>query len=77
LLIGPSCAILDSQGRLVWCADNDHALMHLEKDGTLGAAIVLAEGEGIGDGIKVDTSGKPNRAASAGNPGLLRDSCTA
>src|SRR6185436_16976700 len=23
LLIGPSCASLDSQGRLIWCADND------------------------------------------------------
>ena len=34
LLIGPSCASLDSQGRLVWCADNDRAVMRLEKDGT-------------------------------------------
>jgi gluconolactonase len=34
LLIGPSCASLDSQGRLIWCADNDRALMRLEKDGT-------------------------------------------
>jgi gluconolactonase len=34
LLIGPSCASLDSQGRLVWCADNDRTLMRLEKDGT-------------------------------------------
>ncbi len=34
LLIGPSCAGLDSQGRLIWCADNDRALMRLEKDGT-------------------------------------------
>ncbi|HEU4617361.1 MAG TPA: SMP-30/gluconolactonase/LRE family protein [Gammaproteobacteria bacterium] len=34
LLIGPSCASLDSAGRLIWCADNDRALMRLEKDGT-------------------------------------------
>ena len=34
LLIGPSCASRDSQGRLIWCADNDRALMRLEKDGT-------------------------------------------
>jgi len=34
LLIGPSCTGLDSRGRLVWCADNDRALMRLEPDGT-------------------------------------------
>ena len=34
LLIGPSCASLDSQGRLIWCADNDRTLNRLEKDGT-------------------------------------------
>ncbi|HET7134058.1 MAG TPA: SMP-30/gluconolactonase/LRE family protein, partial [Gammaproteobacteria bacterium] len=34
LLIGPSCAGLDSQGRLLWCADNDRTLNRLEKDGT-------------------------------------------
>jgi gluconolactonase len=34
LLIGPSCASLDSVGRLIWCADNDRELMRLEKDGT-------------------------------------------
>jgi gluconolactonase len=34
LLIGPSCASLDSLGRLIWCADNDRALMRLEKDGS-------------------------------------------
>jgi gluconolactonase len=33
LLIGPSCASLDSQGRLIWCADNDRTVMRLEKDG--------------------------------------------
>ena len=34
LLIGPSCTSLDSQGRVIWCADNDRAVMRLEKDGT-------------------------------------------
>lgn len=34
LLVGPSCTGLDSQGRLLWCASNDNALMRLEKDGT-------------------------------------------
>ena len=34
ILIGPSCASLDSQGRLIWCADNDRAVMRLEQDGT-------------------------------------------
>jgi gluconolactonase len=34
LLIGPSCTGLDSQGRLIWCADNDRRLMRLEADGT-------------------------------------------
>jgi len=34
LLIGPSCASLDSEGRVIWCADNDRAVMRLEKDGT-------------------------------------------
>jgi gluconolactonase len=33
LLIGPSCASLDSQGRVIWCADNDRTVMRLEKDG--------------------------------------------
>src|SRR5690554_4371694 len=34
LLIGPSCTGLDSQGRLIWCANNDRALMRLEPDGS-------------------------------------------
>ncbi len=33
LLIGPGCTGLDTQGRLIWCADNDRAVMRLEKDG--------------------------------------------
>ncbi len=34
LLIGPSCASLDSQGRLIWCAVNDRTVNRLEADGT-------------------------------------------
>jgi len=34
LLIGPSCTGLDSQGRVIWCADNDRTLMRLEADGS-------------------------------------------
>jgi gluconolactonase len=41
ILIGPSCAALDVQGRLVWCADNDRTINRLEKDGT---RTVLAAG---------------------------------
>ncbi|HEX6992837.1 MAG TPA: SMP-30/gluconolactonase/LRE family protein [Gammaproteobacteria bacterium] len=41
LLIGPSCTGLDSKGRLVWCANNDRALMRLEPD---GSRTVLANG---------------------------------
>jgi gluconolactonase len=43
LLIGPSCTGLDSQGRLVWCANNDRTLMRLEPD---GSRTVLASGAG-------------------------------
>ena len=41
LLIGPSCTGLDSAQRLIWCANNDRALMRLEADGT---RTVLATG---------------------------------
>lgn len=41
ILIGPSCAALDGQGRLVWCADNDRTVNRLEPDGT---RTVLAAG---------------------------------
>lgn len=34
LLIGPGCASLDAQNRLVWCAKNDLAIKRLESDGT-------------------------------------------
>ena len=33
-LVGSGCASLDAQGRLVWCAKNDGAVMRLEADGT-------------------------------------------
>jgi gluconolactonase len=46
LLIGPSCASLDSQGRLIWCADNDRQVMRLEKDGT--TRTVLSSGSNDG-----------------------------
>jgi gluconolactonase len=46
LLIGPSCASLDSQGRLIWCADNDRAVMRLEKDGI--TRTVLSSGSNDG-----------------------------
>jgi gluconolactonase len=41
IIIGPNCAGLDSQGRLVWCAGQDLAVKRLEKDGT---RTVLADG---------------------------------
>jgi gluconolactonase len=34
LLIGPECTSRDAQGRIVWCASNDGAIMRLERDGT-------------------------------------------
>ena len=34
ILIGPSCVGMDGQGRIVWCATEDRAMMRLEKDGT-------------------------------------------
>jgi gluconolactonase len=34
IIIGPNCALLDAQGRLVWCAGQDLAVKRLEKDGT-------------------------------------------
>ena len=41
LIIGPNCATLDAQGRLVWCAGQDLAVKRLEKDGT---RTILADG---------------------------------
>ena len=35
LLIGPGCAGLDPQGRLVWCAMQDRAIKRLEADGSV------------------------------------------
>ncbi len=34
LLMGPGCTGVDDQGRLIWCAGQDFAIMRLEKDGT-------------------------------------------
>jgi gluconolactonase len=41
IIIGPNCATLDPEGRLVWCAGQDLAVKRLEKDGT---RTVLADG---------------------------------
>jgi gluconolactonase len=41
LLMGPGCAGVDRQGRIVWCAGQDLAIKRLEKDGT---RTVLAAG---------------------------------
>jgi gluconolactonase len=41
IIIGPNCATLDAQGRLVWCAGQDLAVKRLEKDGT---RTVVADG---------------------------------
>ena len=45
ILIGPSCAALDAQGRLVWCADNDRTVNRLEKDGTRTVLAAGSEGK--------------------------------
>jgi gluconolactonase len=34
LLMGPGCAGVDREGRIVWCAGQDRAIKRLEKDGT-------------------------------------------
>jgi gluconolactonase len=41
ILIGPNCTGVDRQGRVIWCAGQDLALMRLEQDGT---RTVLAAG---------------------------------
>jgi gluconolactonase len=41
ILIGPNCTGVDRQGRLIWCAGQDLAVMRLEKD---GSRTVLANG---------------------------------
>jgi gluconolactonase len=41
ILMGPGCAGLDRQGRVIWCAGQDLAIKRLEKDGT---HTVLADG---------------------------------
>jgi len=44
LLIGPSCAGLDREGRLVWCAMQDLAIKREEKDGRITTLIDNFEG---------------------------------
>jgi len=34
VLMGPGCAAVDGQGRLIWCAGQDRAIKRLEPDGT-------------------------------------------
>jgi gluconolactonase len=41
LLMGPGCAAVDGQGRVIWCAGQDLAIKRLEQDGT---RTVLANG---------------------------------
>jgi gluconolactonase len=41
LLMGPGCTGVDREGRVIWCAGQDLAIMRLEKD---GARTVLAKG---------------------------------
>ena len=41
LLMGPGCAGVDHDGRIVWCAGQDRTIMRQEKDGT---RTVLAKG---------------------------------
>jgi len=41
ILMGPGCAGVDRQGRVIWCAGQDLAIKRLEKDGT---RTVLADG---------------------------------
>lgn len=41
ILIGPNCTGVDRQGRVIWCAGQDRALMRLESNGT---RTVLATG---------------------------------
>ncbi len=43
----------------------------IKDDGTLGRSIVFSEGDGIGDGIKVDRKGNVYSAGGAG-PGIIR-----
>jgi gluconolactonase len=45
LLIGPSCTALDALGRLLWCADNDGAIMRLEKDGRRSVVVDKFQGK--------------------------------
>lgn len=45
LLIGPTCAGLDNEGRLLWCAMQDFAIKRQEKDGTITTVADNYEGK--------------------------------
>jgi gluconolactonase len=45
ILIGPNCTGVDGQGRLVWCAGQDRALMRLEPGGTRTVLADRADGK--------------------------------
>ncbi len=45
LMIGPSCTNVDAQGRLLWCADNDGAIMRLERDGSRSVVASKVDGK--------------------------------
>ena len=45
ILIGPNCTGVDPQGRLIWCAGQDLALMRLEPDGSRTALAKGFEGK--------------------------------
>jgi gluconolactonase len=72
LLIGPSCTGLDSQGRLIWCADNDRAVMRLEKDGTRTVLSGGLDGRRF-SGPNDITIGRDDRVYLADNDFGLRD----
>jgi gluconolactonase len=43
LLMGPGCAGVDHQGRVIWCAGQDLAIKRLEKDGKVTMAVSRAQ----------------------------------
>ncbi len=45
LLMGPGCTGVDGEGRVVWCAGQDRAIMRLEKDGTRTVLTKDSEGK--------------------------------
>lgn len=45
VLMGPGCADVDREGRIVWCAGQDRAIKRLEKDGTRTVLADNADGK--------------------------------